>query len=120
MSVSSEQYIGYTVTLKTDLKHEDFDFFDDFTSKHNEYDYYRGKGKVLLIVDGMSGTYARLVYIRNCIKDCWANDEDYIHLEKNNLIPDVVYDELNKPYKLMYGKDLDKDLIEYALWFHCF
>lgn len=120
MSVSSEQYIGYVVNLKTDLNGEDFDFFEDFTTRHKEYDYYNGerKGKVLLIVDGMSATYARLVYMDKCIVNSWSDEEDYIILN-NSTVYDEVYDALNKPYKLMYGKDLDKDMIEYALWFHC-
>ena len=118
MGVGSEQYIGYTVNLKTDLESEDFDFFDDFTTKHNEYDYYRSEGKVLLIVDGMSGTYARLIFIDKCLQDSWSDDQDYVVL-RSSPVPEEVYNELNKPYKLMYGTDLDKDLIEYALWFHC-
>lgn len=118
MSVSSEQYIGYTVNLKTDLKSEDFDFFEDFTTKHPEYDYYKGNGKVLLIEDGMSGTYARLIYIDKHIANSWNDEEDYIVLN-NSIVPDEIYTELNKPYKIMYGKDLDKNLIEYALWWHC-
>lgn len=28
-----------------------------------------------------------------------------------------MYEQLNKAYKLMYNKNLDKTLIEYALWF---
>ena len=118
MGVSSEQYIGYTVNLKTDLKSEDFDFFEDFTTKHPEYDYYKGKGKVLLIEDGMSATYARLIFVDKCLQDSWSDDEDYVVLRRSP-VPEEVYNELNKPYKLMYETDLDKDLIEYALWFHC-
>ena len=118
MSVSSEQYIGYTVNLKTDLKSEDFDFFGDFTTKYEEYDQYKGKGKVLLIVDGMCGTYARLIFIDKCLQESWSEDEDYIVL-RSSPVPEEVYSELNKPYKILYGKDLDRDLIEYALWFHC-
>lgn len=119
MSVSSEQYIGYTVNLKTDLKSDDFDFFDDFTTKYPVYDYYYDdKGKVLLIVDGMSGTYARLIFIEKCITDSWNDEEDYIVLN-NSVVPEDVYKELNRAYKTMYDKDLDKNLIEYALWWHC-
>lgn len=118
MSVSSDQFIGYTVTLKEDLTSDDFDFYDDFTTKYTEYDQYIGKEKVLLVVDGMNGLYARLVFVDTCIKDSWANENDYIVL-RNSPIPEEVYDALNKPYKLMYGKDLDKTLIEYATWFHC-
>ena len=118
MSVSSEMYIGYTVNLKADLTSKDFDFYEDFTTKYKEYDQYEGDGKVLLIVDGMSGTYARLIFIDEHFQDSWSEEKDYIVL-RNSPVPEEVYNELNKPYKFMYGKDLDKDLIEYALWFHC-
>lgn len=117
MSVRCEQYIGYTITLKTDLKHEDFDFFNEFTEEHMEYNQYDCKGKVLLVIDGMCGEYARLVFVDNDIKDSWTDGDEYIVL-RNSAVPDDIYNELNKAYRLMYDKDLDKDLIEYALWFH--
>lgn len=31
MSTRSNLYVGYTVTLKTDLSGNDFNFFDEFT-----------------------------------------------------------------------------------------
>lgn len=116
MSVSCEAYIGYTVTLKTNLNGKDFDFFNDFEEAHDEYNQYDCKGKVLLAVDGMSGDYARFVFVDQHIKDCWIEGKDYFAL-KSPPIPDNVYEELNKAYKAMYGKDLDRDLVEYALWF---
>lgn len=119
MSVDCEAFIGYTVTLKEKLSHEDFDFFEEFTLKHKEYFKYNheSKSNVKLIVDGMWGFYARLIYIDEHIEECWVEGKKYFPL-KNQSIPDDVYDELNKAYNLMYKKDLDKNLIEYSLWFH--
>lgn len=116
MSVDCEGYIGYTVTLKEDLTSDDFDFFNDFSEEHGEYNQYHSKGKVLFVVDGMSGSFARLVFVDEHIKECWIEGKDYFSL-KSPPIPDNVYDELNKAYKLMYDKELDKSSIEYALWF---
>ena len=116
MSVSCEAYIGYTVPLKKNLNSKDFDFFEDFIINHEEYNQYDCKGKVLLVVGGMNGMYARFVYVDEHIEECWVEGKDYFPL-RNQSIPDNVYEELNKAYKSMYGKDLDKSLVEYALWF---
>jgi hypothetical protein len=120
MSVDCTGYIGYTVTLKRDLDSDDFDFFNDFDDEHSEYSQWdfknKGKERTRLVVDGMSGDFARLIYVEHKIEDCWVNGKDYFVL-KNQSIPDDVYEELNKAYRLMYNKDLDKSLIEYALWF---
>lgn len=120
MSVSSDLYVGYTVTLKTNLGCDDFDFFDKFIEKYGEYDQYRdkSKGNVLLILDGMSGTYARLVFIDAYISDVWSETDDYVIL-RDLSVTEEVYNKLNRPYKIMYGEDLDKNLIQYALWCHC-
>lgn len=116
MSVSCEAYIGYTVTLKKNLNSEDFDFFDDFIENHKEYNQYDCKGKVLLVVDGMNGDYARLVYVDEHIEECWVEGKTYFPLKKIP-IAENAYDELSKAYKVMYGEELDIDMIEYAIWF---
>lgn len=119
MSVDCTGYIGYTVTLKKDLNSDDFDFFNDFDDEHSEYSMWEHKGakeKVRLVIDGMSGDFARLVFVDKKFEDCWINGKDYFALRSSD-VPDEVYNELNKVYKLMYNKDLDKTLIEYALWF---
>lgn len=112
MSVDCKLYIGYTVNLKKDLKGEDFDFFDSFDG----YDYYDCEGKLTLLVDGMCGGYARMIFVDKKINDIW-DCNDYYKLRKGN-IPDEVYNEMNKLYKDMYGKELDKELIEYGLTVH--
>lgn len=120
MSVDCTGFIGYTVTLKQDLDSKDFDFFNDFDDEHSEYSQWNfkrnGNERVRLVVDGMSGEFARLIFVDEKIEDCWINGKDYFAL-KSQPIPNDVYDELNKAYRLMYDKELDKSLIEYALWF---
>lgn len=118
MSVDCTGYIGYTVTLKEDLKSNDYDFFDDFVDEHKEYSQwgFEGKARVRLVIDGMCGNFARLIFIDDKIEDCYVDGKEYFAL-RSSAIPNDVYDELNKVYKLMYNKDLDKSLIEYALWF---
>ena len=112
MSVDCELYIGYTVNLKNDLKCEDFDFFHNF----DEYDEFNCQGKVTLLVDGMNGDYARIIFVDKKINDIWEC-EDYYKFSNGN-VPDDVYNEMNKLYKAMYEKELDKELIEYGLTVH--
>jgi hypothetical protein len=109
MSISCEAYVGFTVTLKTNLKEEDYDFF-------NEAEDIDFPDRVQLIVDGMCGHYARLIYVDENF-DCWVDDREYYPL-KSLTVTDEIYDKLNQVYKQMYNKDLDRESIEYALSFH--
>ena len=117
MSTDVSAYIGYTVTLKTNLNADDFDFFENFLEEHGEYNLFDCKGKVQLVIDGMIGEYVRFVFVDEYITRCWTEEEEYYSLRSPSTIPDDVYRELNKAYEIMYGEELDKDLIEYALWF---
>jgi hypothetical protein len=119
VSVDCIGYVGYTVTLKRDLNSDDFDFFNDFEDEHKEYSMWEHKKpteKVRLVIDGMNGDFARLIFVDEKIEDCWIDGKDYFAL-RSQAVTDDVYEQLNKAYKLMYNKDLDKSLIEYALWF---
>ena len=116
MSVSCEAYVGYTVTLKRNLDDEDFDFFNEFVEAHGEYNQYNCKDKVLLVVDGMCGEYARLIFVDYKLEDCLFEGKDYFVLRNAN-IPDKIYNELNKAYNALYNKNLDVEQIEYAMWF---
>ena len=121
MSVDCEAFIGYSITLKKDLSHDDFRFFNDFTEKYPQYDYYnhslKRENRVILITDGMNGLYSRLVYVEKHIDECWMTEKYYFPL-KSDTVPKDVFIKLNEAYGLMYGKDVSKDLIEYALFFH--
>ena len=117
MSTCCEAFIGYTVTLKEGLNSNNFEFFEKFKEKHGEYSLYDCKGKVSLFVGGINGEYARLVYVEEHIKECWIEGKDYFSL-KGQPVPDDIYAELNKAYQLLCGKALNKNHVEYALWFH--
>lgn len=117
MSVSCECYVGYVVTLKTDLSNDDFNFFLDFMEEHTEYNRYDCDGTVLMVIDGMCGNYARFVFVEKCIKDCWATGEEYFKLS-GDAIPDNVYNELNKAYEAMYAEELERSRIDHAIWYH--
>lgn len=109
MSISCEAYVGYTVTLKTNLTDEDFDFFygvEDIDCP----------ARVQIIIDGMCGHYARLIYVDENF-DCWVDNREYYPL-KSPTVTDEIYNKLNEVYKQLYQKDLDRENIEYALSFH--
>lgn len=123
MSITIEKIKGFTVNLKKDLTHEDFEFFNALEDKYEEFDYggeYYDHplkdDKVALIVDGMSAEYARLVYIESVNEVCNRNQE-YLQLKEKE-IPNEAYDNLNKAYQMIYNEPLDKSKIEYALWYY--
>ena len=107
MSVNCEAYIGYTVNLATHLIDDDFDFF---------YEHEIDLPRVCLIVDGIRGHYARLIYVDEEF-DCWVDEKEYFALKAPE-VTDKIYEALNEAYKSMYNKDLDREKIEYALSFH--
>ena len=109
MSVSCEAYIGYTVNLATDLTEEDFEFF--YNAKDIEL-----PDRVQIIVDGMCGHYARLIYVDRVL-DCWCDEAEYFAL-KSPEVTDKIFSDLNKAYYALYGKLLNREKIEYALSFH--
>lgn len=110
MSVSCEAYIGYTVNLATNLKEEDFEFF-------NNAENIELPDRVQIIVDGMCGHYARLIYIDRVL-DCWCDEVEYLPLKYSEEIPNRIFSDLNKAYYALYGKLLNRERIEYALSFH--
>lgn len=121
MSVSCEQFIGYTLTLKEKLTHEDYRFFDEFESKHPEYRKNREAGQVALIVDGMNGEYARLVYIEKHLKDCHYDGDEYYSVLSSEKPDYDVYSAITQAYEEMYGTAfgfVNANRIEHAMWFH--
>ena len=112
MSISCEAYLGYTVTLTTDLRAEDFEFF------YNAEDIEL-PDRVQLIVDGMCGHYARLIYVDR-VFDCWCDEIEYLPLKVPEEIPANIFRELNKAYCALCKRLLNTNQIEYALSFHCY
>lgn len=119
MSVSCEQFVGYTLTVKTKLNSQDFEHFEQFLRNHPEYGKL-AEAKIALIVDGMNGLYARFIYIDNHVSGLQVVDDDIDYTTLSRVeAPDEVYNEMQKAYNLLYAKPLDNSLkIEYAVWFH--
>ena len=66
MSVECRVFTGLTIELAKDLDHAAFEKYHEFVEKYpelDEYTYDRAdrEGKLLLIADGMSGEFIRLV-----------------------------------------------------------
>jgi len=127
MSVSCEMFLGWTVRLiEGNVSDDDFEFFEELEEREPEFRAFKGKyskftkdnTKVKLVVDGMNGLYARLIYVHK--NKCIYSFDDGISYEKlsNEQVPDDIYSELNECYKKIYNKDLERDKVEYALWYH--
>jgi len=110
MSISCEGYIGYTITLKTNLTEKDFDFF------HNASETIDFPDRVQLIIDGMCGNYARLICVDE-VFECWVDGKEYFSL-KGPQLNEEIYEKLNQVYKEMYHQELEREKIEYGLSFH--
>ena len=122
MSVSCEQYIGYTLTVKTKLTHADFEMLHAFLDEHPEYDSYNKDNKLVLVIDGMNGCYARFIYIdkRSNIEFSDNEGTDFLTMPVTEVRP-VVYDMMNKAYQQLLCDEtvqLDSKLIGYAIWLH--
>ncbi len=121
MSVESRIIVGHTINLAYDLEHEDFRKVDSFISKHPELDedryrYDDKEKRVLMIADGMSGSYLRLVHVDKIIRDGNTGDEDWVDLPKPALPSMEVAEQMAAVYKEYTGKDLTEKDIVYAMW----
>lgn len=120
MSVSCEMYVGYTINIKENLTHDDFEKYEEFTRNYPEYDERSNSekvNKVILIDDGMNGLYARLIFVELHVPECWVEGNDY-HILNNNQIPEEVLNALKLAYQRLCQKELDINQIEYSLWYH--
>lgn len=128
MSVRCEMFLGWTVKLiEGNVTSEDFEFFEEeLEEREPDFESFKGKyseftdddTKVKLVVDGMNGLYVRLIYVyKNKSVISFGDEIDYEKLS-NEQVPDDIYNELNECYKKIYNKDLERDKVEYALWYH--
>lgn len=115
MSVTMTGFVGFTVTIKKDLTEADYEQLNHFLESHPWYDTYN-PGCVSLVIDGMCGEFARLVFIDKYFPDLWCDDE-YYKLRTPELSNEI-YCALNTAYRALYNMPLPKDQIEYALWFY--
>ena len=121
MSTSSRIIIGHTINITYDLRQDDFRKCDAFVSKYPELDEYNYRWnekekKVLMIADGMNGSYLRLVHVDKIIDDGNTGDEDWVDLPKPALPSREVAEKLAAIYKEYTGRDLTEKDIHYAMW----
>ena len=106
MSVNCEMFMGWTVKLiEGDVTNQVFDFFNNLEEVNP---------KIKLIVGRMFGESVGLIYVTKNEK---VRGFSYEKLS-NEQVPDDIYNELNECYKKIYNKDLEKDKVEYSLWYH--
>ena len=121
MSVESRIIVGHTINIAYDLEYEDFRKVDSFISKHPELDedryrYDDREKRVLMIADGMSGSYLRLVHVDKIIRDGNTGDEDWVDLPKPALPSMEVAEQMAAVYKEYTGRELTEKDIVYAMW----
>ena len=121
MSVESRIIIGHTINITYDLRQDDFRKCDAFVSKYPELDEYNYRWnekekKVLMIADGMNGSYLRLVHVDKIIDGGNTGDEDWIDLPKPALPSREVAEKLAAMYKEYTGRELTEKDIHYAMW----
>ena len=122
MSVSSEVYIGYTIEIEPDVDKVGWKKIHNFEDKYPEIDKYNHhweerEGKVLLVADGMCGTFARLIWVDKYKDEASLGDSnEYFKLaEAECEDKDHKIAELTKYYRLYTG-DESEPKIEYAMW----
>ena len=123
MSVDCRIVVGLTLEFARNLTHEDFRKCWEFTDKYPELDEYNyhydeREGKLLLIGDGMSGDFLRLVQADRIIEDGSlgdANEFFELNMPADYLNQPLItkMSELYKEYTGEYPKNTD---FKYAMW----
>lgn len=75
--------------------------------------------KIKLVVDGMNGSFARLIYVLSASYDVAWVDEDNAILNdtlKENIVPENIYKELNTVYRQLTGQELQKENVKLKEW----
>ena len=117
MSVDCRIVVGLTLEFPGKI---DWDKVEEFTHKYPELDEYKYRydekdGKLLLIGDGMNGSFLRLVKVDKIIEE--LEEFDFVQLNMptgvlgQNLIGQM--SELYKEYTGEYPKNSD---FKYAMW----
>lgn len=123
MSVESRVLVGLTIEFAKDLDHEDFEKAEAFTEKHPELDEYEylswdREGKLLLVGDGMNGSFLRLIKIDKYIDDASLGESnEFFELPApvTAFDPDLLA-QMTTLYEEYTGKPATLSDIKYAMW----
>ena len=121
MSVDCRILVGLTIELEGEIN--DFGKLHDFEEKYpelDEYNYGRGerKGKLLLIYDGMNGSFARLIKVDKIIEEGSLGDaNEFFELAAPDscFVPDTI-NKMKELYEEYTGKPANYADFKYAMW----
>lgn len=126
MSVSMTHYFGIGIKL-TDKEIDDFDKYNDFEDKYPQYSRYgfmrrttEAKSNIRLIVDGMNGLYAYLMYVikETDGEEMWST-ECTKEFPLNSIESANAISELQEVYSLLEdGKELRVQDVNIISLFH--
>lgn len=125
MSTYSRVFVGLTIDLHPNvtLLHKDFKKLHELDAKYPEiaeesYDSNDLEGKLLLIYDGMSGKFARLILVEKVIRGASfmpGNDEIVELAAKSNYSPEVI-NKMSNIYEEYTGNKPKAAEFKYAMW----
>lgn len=75
--------------------------------------------EIKLILDGMNGLFARLVYVLSVSYDvAWVDEDNDILNDtlKENIVPENIFKELNTIYTQLTGQELQKEKVKLKEW----
>lgn len=89
-------------------------FYHKFIDKHPNLDQWKNcmPNEIKLILDGMNGLFARLVYVLSVSYDvAWVDEDNDILNDtlKENIVPENIFKELNTIYTQLTGQELQKE-----------
>ena len=122
MSVECRIVVGLTLEFARNLTHEDFRKCHEFTDKHPELDEYKyhndeREGKLLLIGDGMSGDFLRLVKADKIIEDGSLGDaNEFIELPSPGKFNPELVKTMADLYEEYIGARPAYSDFKYAMW----
>jgi hypothetical protein len=123
MSVSCRIITGLTIELGRDLTSADFKKLHKLEEKYPELDEYNynskdREGKLLLIYDGMSSDFARLVMVDKLVDGGnLGDDNEFIELPMTGIpINMEVVNKMTAFYEEYTGNKLNPDDLKYAMW----
>jgi hypothetical protein len=123
MSTRSKLFIGLTIELGTGLSPADFKKLHAIEEKYPELDEYNHEpkdreGKLLLIYDGMSSKFARLIFVDKYIEGGnigYSNEMFELASPKHMFNPEII-SKMSDVYKEYTGHEPTLAEFKYALW----
>jgi hypothetical protein len=123
MSTRSRLFIGLTIELGTDLSPADFKKLHAIEEKYPELDEYNHEpkdreGKLLLIYDGMSSKFARLIFVDKYIEGGnigYSTEMFELASPKNMFNPEII-SKMSDVYEEYTGHESTLAEFKYALW----